>query len=330
MDMQCGPLDRSLLVQQDEHISTVIWEGGDREKLDVRQYTARQGVWELQADQRALLDTWGFGVFANPYSVPQNDITLIKALVERWRPETNTFHFPFGEMTITLEDVYMIMGLPISGRALTHTELDDPIGYWTSNWEDLRLDADERKAMYASGVKLSALRDRYCKRSDRSKRPDLLAQDPVVYTRGYVLYIIGAILFPSSSRYVVHPRYIQFLQQPSQIIDYAWGAAVLAHLYRALSKSVKKSCTSFNGCSMLLQLWAWERLNPGRPEIAPLQELRWPRALAWVEPVKRRRVNPHHHTSGYRGDFDSFQPHWVTWQPYVGLILNTFALLLAF
>ncbi|KAK1384216.1 hypothetical protein POM88_021951 [Heracleum sosnowskyi] len=30
----------------------------------------------------------------------------------------------------------------------------------------------------------------------------------------------------------------------------------------------------------------------------------------------RRRVNPHHHTGGYRGDFDSFQPYWVTWQPY--------------
>lgn len=310
MDMRCGPLDRSLLVQQDEHISTLIWEGGDREKLDVRQYTTQQGMWELQADQRALLDTWGFGVFANPHSVPQNDIALIKALVERWRPETNSFHFTFGEMTITLEDVYMIMGLPISGRALTHTELSVPIGYWMNNWEDLRLDEKQRREMYTGGgIKLSSLRERYCQRRPRSKRPDLLAQDPVVYTRAYVLYIIGAILFPTSSRHVVHPRYLQLLQHPDQIIDYAWGAAVLAHLYRSLSKSVKKSCNSFNGCSMLLQLWAWERLNPGRPEIAPHVDLWWPRALAWAEPVRRRRVNPHHHTGGYRGDFDSFMPH---------------------
>lgn len=318
MDMQCGPLDRSLLVQQDEHISTLIWEGGDREKLDVRQYTTQQGVWELQADQRALLRTWGFGVFTNPRSVPQNDITLIKALVERWRSETNSFHFSFGEMTITLEDVYMIMGLPISGRALTHTELSDPIGYWKKEWQDLRLHcAQKRKDMYGSGgVKLCELRDRYKVRCKRSKRPEWVAQDPVVYTRGYVLYIIGAILFPTSNRNVVHPRYIQFLQQPDQIIDYAWGAAVLAHLYRALSKSVKKSCTSFNGCAMLLQLWAWERLNPGAPEIAPHLQLWWPRALAWAEPMTRRRVNPHHHTGSYRGDFDSFMPHWVTWQPY--------------
>ena len=97
---------------------------------------------------------------------------------------------------------------------------------------------------------------------------------------------------------------------------------MLAHLYRELSKASRKSFVGFNGCAMLLQLWAWERLNPGRPQIAPDQELRWPRALAWAEPIKKRRINPHHHTLTYRGDFDGFQPHWVIWQPYSRLFLN--------
>ncbi|QHO56430.1 uncharacterized protein DS421_3g73620 [Arachis hypogaea] len=39
----------------------------------------------------------------------------INALVERWRPETHTFHLPHGECTITLEDVAMIFGLRTHG-----------------------------------------------------------------------------------------------------------------------------------------------------------------------------------------------------------------------
>ena len=44
------------------------------------------------------------------------DPGFISALVERWRPETNTFHMPWGEITITLEDVACLWGLPITGK----------------------------------------------------------------------------------------------------------------------------------------------------------------------------------------------------------------------
>ena len=46
------------------------------------------------------------------------DHALIAAFVERWRPETHSFHHSHGEMTITLQDVEVIMGMPIEGEAM--------------------------------------------------------------------------------------------------------------------------------------------------------------------------------------------------------------------
>ncbi|KAK1283879.1 hypothetical protein QJS10_CPB21g01122 [Acorus calamus] len=40
-------------------------------------------------------------------------------MVERWHPETNTFHLLVGEMGITLDDVNQIIGIPVMGRAVS-------------------------------------------------------------------------------------------------------------------------------------------------------------------------------------------------------------------
>ncbi|KAK1653223.1 hypothetical protein QYE76_071028 [Lolium multiflorum] len=44
--------------------------------------------------------------------------SALTALVDRWRPETHTFHLRAGEMAPTLQDVSMILGLPIQGEPL--------------------------------------------------------------------------------------------------------------------------------------------------------------------------------------------------------------------
>ena len=47
------------------------------------------------------------------------DHALITGLVERRRPETNTFHLPTGKATVMLEDVAYFYGLPIDGPPVT-------------------------------------------------------------------------------------------------------------------------------------------------------------------------------------------------------------------
>ena len=46
------------------------------------------------------------------------DHNLITTFVERWRPETHTFHLPHGETMITLQDVEVLLGIPIDGEAI--------------------------------------------------------------------------------------------------------------------------------------------------------------------------------------------------------------------
>ncbi|XP_016206830.1 serine/threonine-protein phosphatase 7 long form homolog [Arachis ipaensis] len=44
------------------------------------------------------------------------DEPLVSVFVERWHLETHTFHMPFGECTITLQDMAYQLGLPVDGR----------------------------------------------------------------------------------------------------------------------------------------------------------------------------------------------------------------------
>ena len=44
---------------------------------------------------------------------------LLSSLLARWRSETHTFHFPHGETTVTLEDVTVLLGLPIDEDVVT-------------------------------------------------------------------------------------------------------------------------------------------------------------------------------------------------------------------
>ena len=55
------------------------------------------------------------------FKVPDMEVdhALIMALVEWWRPETHTFHLPHEEMGITLQDMEVMLGLPVDGLPVT-------------------------------------------------------------------------------------------------------------------------------------------------------------------------------------------------------------------
>ncbi|XP_052731197.1 protein MAIN-LIKE 1-like [Vigna angularis] len=65
----------------------------------------------------------GLGCLVN-LSYEYADHGLIVALSERWHIETNTFHLPIGEMTVTLDDVMNLLHLPIMGQFCEVEELE--------------------------------------------------------------------------------------------------------------------------------------------------------------------------------------------------------------
>ena len=50
---------------------------------------------------------------------------VVSTFVEQWHRETNTFHLPMGEMTITLDDVFYITGMPITGSLVRSKVVED-------------------------------------------------------------------------------------------------------------------------------------------------------------------------------------------------------------
>jgi hypothetical protein len=55
----------------------------------------------------------------------QYDYSLLGVLLDRWRPETHTFHFTVDEMTLILRDTSLLMGLPCAGEPLQAVDISD-------------------------------------------------------------------------------------------------------------------------------------------------------------------------------------------------------------
>ncbi|MFQ6645495.1 hypothetical protein Gotur_019717, partial [Gossypium turneri] len=105
------------------------------------------------------------------------DPKLISALIERWRPETDTFHLSCGECTITLEDVQLQLRLPVDGSALTGS-------VQSTDWRAICYDL------------LGAISD------------NIYKVERIRYAQVYILEMIGGYLMLDLSRNLIHLRWL--------------------------------------------------------------------------------------------------------------------------
>ena len=84
-------------------------------------------------------------------STPHMNSAAITSLVDRWRLETHSFYLHTGEMTVTLQDMSMILALPIEGQPLC---IDTKCDKWRQKMHDLIGDVRPEGVVSKKGNKL--------------------------------------------------------------------------------------------------------------------------------------------------------------------------------
>ncbi|KAF7803406.1 serine/threonine-protein phosphatase 7 long form-like protein [Senna tora] len=314
-----GPENMSLLTQQQNHISERIWNGDDSRELRSRRSCAVDDGLPPPCIVPYLIQVGFYGVSRVghfEYVRP-----LIRALVERWRPETHTFHFPQGECTITLQDVALQLGLPCSGYVVTGTE--------KHNYRELCMELlgielpQQRQTRKGQRVSMSWLKSQFQYVPDHNS-PEVYKQR---YTRQYILHLLGGYLIPDKTSTDCCLMYLPLLRDFAECGQYSWGSAVLDTLYRELCKAANPETEEIVGCLSLLHVWAWDRfpkLAPPRPPprdpLAHIYQPLPPLAARWqgMLTTARPATSSHHMYQQMIDRMDECGD--IDWTPYSSML----------
>ncbi|XP_043809101.1 serine/threonine-protein phosphatase 7 long form homolog [Manihot esculenta] len=253
-----GPNDPSLLYGQAEHRSEAIWQQNiESGAIGCRRTGTVLHLGEIPDQIISHLRQLGFyGVIRLGFFAL--DWHLITALIERWRPETHTFMFPEGEMTITLQDIGLITGLPVNGAAVTGRSRH----HWPSVCEALLGVVPPNNAIRGCYLKLSWLAEEF------SQLPDDADEEVVHrFARAYIMRVIGSI-FGDTSASRVNLMFLPLLADLEDAGNYSWGGACLAWLYRQLCKATNPEVMQMSGPLFIVQIWAWDRITAVSPALS--------------------------------------------------------------
>ncbi|MQM02053.1 hypothetical protein Taro_034812 [Colocasia esculenta] len=258
----------------------------------------------------------GFGhlLSVRPFHV---DVPYLEALREPWEEDCKAFIMPWGHMIPTLEDVVYLTRLPVQGEPV--------VGQERSDYHDdvVELLGPEFVAGRRRPIRSILLRSLSEAVGLRGRRRGPLETLDEFYTgvrgaldlgdrseersvRIFVTYLFGRLLFAMQSSQMN----CKDLEQAGR---YAWGAAMLGHLFSLLPSSSRRS-RSTGGFTLFLQIWGYTRfpmgcgtLVEGRQTMVPLMA-RW--EVAPDPRVTDRRVGD------VRVALDHYPHEQVVWTPY--------------
>ncbi|XP_016185377.1 serine/threonine-protein phosphatase 7 long form homolog [Arachis ipaensis] len=145
--------------------------------------------------------------------------SLLSALVERWRPETHTFHLPVGEVTVTLEDVSYILGLPINGEAVTGRS-DSSHQFLVDNC--IACFGREPGPQDHVLGKVNIAWVRQCRDTEPCDTQEFVER----YVRVHIFCLLGTVVFLDKSTTSLNSKFLPLLRDFHRVSSYSWGHPV--------------------------------------------------------------------------------------------------------
>lgn len=146
--------------------------------------------------------------------------SLVCYFLEFYNTKDNVFRFNDQVLSISLEDVLFLTGLPIDGDAVIDQHNRDSEGFHRV----FKLDNEKSKS---TKVLKSVAKD--------------VSLDNDVRKKVVLLLIIRCFIVPSSNMGRVSTTYLRYIEDLSRVDSYAWGAALLAFLYHGIAEWKKET-----------------------------------------------------------------------------------------
>jgi len=225
------------------------------------------------------------------------DVPLLCAFIERWQPDTSSFHLPFGEMTIMLHDVYRILRIPVTGRLVSTPGTPSDV---VRDMGLLMARPIVQGDIHGGAIAVSKV-TQACMREEI---PD------AEQARAWIWLLIGCTLFMDKSATSFHPTHLLEMREDLGLVpDYAWGTATLTFLYRELGFASRGAAAQVAGHLSLLQAWIYEFFPSFRPSIRTGEVgADEPRIMRWDDAESSQQIQRLDH---YRRRLDSMTEHEV-------------------
>ncbi|KAJ9553724.1 hypothetical protein OSB04_017769 [Centaurea solstitialis] len=260
-----GPINNELLFLEVDHRAYNLFHTGENSERLLDRKRGDQKFWEILRHHPipdTVMDYIRIAGFEGMIKCGMKflDHALITALVERWRPETHTFHLPIGEVTVTLQDVQVLWGLRIDGEAVTGCD---------RKWEfDTKVDMCQRLlgiTPTATDFKRAQLKIITVRDVLTTEFPDNASNEQCMRrARAYILVLLGGAVFADSNDNCVHMNLLALLEDFDR-----WNSPLsFANVPRYTISGYRSIVSAITDREIIFLLFVWTPYDDVFPEVS--------------------------------------------------------------